>query len=86
MCDSGDIDVAVNVYNPGDYKKPWFELGNWNFNYFRNDINKPNPTAKDVYTRLYGNFFVIEFRFKNEDNLRIEFENIDGSVVKNRQL
>lgn len=86
MCDSGDIDVSVNIYNPGDYRKPWFELGNWNFNYFRNNINKPNPTAKDIYTRLYGNFFVIEFRFRNEDNLRIEFENVDGSVVKNRQL
>lgn len=86
ICDSGDIDVSVNIYNPGDYKKPWFELGNWNFNYFRNNINKPNPTAKDIYTRLYGNFFVIEFRFNNIDNLRIEFENIDGSVVKNRQL
>ena len=86
MCDSGNLDVSVNVYNPGDYKKPWFELGNWNFNYFRNDINKPNPTAKDIYTRLYGNYFVIRFIFNNTDHLRIEFEELDGSVVKNRKL
>lgn len=86
LCDTGFVDVSVEVYNPGDYKKPWFELGNWNFNYFRNNIDKIVPNSKDIYTRIYGNFFIIQFRFTNKDKLRIEFENLDGSVVKNRQL
>lgn len=86
QCDSGDLDVSVTEYNPGDYTKPWYELGNWNFNYFRNNINNLTSNNGDVYTRLFGNYFVVRFIFNNDDNLRIEFEEVDGSVVKNRKL
>lgn len=86
QCDSGDLDVSVTEYNPGNYTKPWYELGNWNFNYFRNNINNLTPDNGDVYTRLFGNYFVVRFIFNNDDNLRIELEEVDGSVVKNRKL
>ena len=86
MCDSGLIDVSVdtnsakNVFN--NYKKPWWEFGNWNFNYFR-DI-KQGVSSHDIMSRLYGNYFIIDFIFYDDNNpynQKIEFENLDVKLI-----
>ena len=61
------------------YKKPWWELGNWNFNYLRN--NKDNDLR--FPSRLYGNYFIIRFVVK-DDYRRIEFESLDYQVTKDK--
>ena len=62
-----------------NYKKPWWELGNWNFNYLRDkkqgDVRFPS--------RLYGNYFVIRFILK-DDYRRIEFESLEYQITKDK--
>jgi len=86
MCDSGLIDVSVdtnsakNVFN--NYKKPWWEFGNWNFNYFRD--TKQGVSSHDIMSRLYGNYFIIDFIFYDDNNpynQKIEFENLDVKLI-----
>lgn len=84
---TGEIDININTTNKFNrYSKPWFELGNWNFNYFRNKISTYNGSGSDKLTRIYGNYIVIKFTFNNKDKVCIEFENLNGSVSKQRKL
>ena len=61
------------------YKKPWWELGNWNFNYLR---NKKQGNVK-FPSRLYGNYFVVSFTIF-DSLLRVEFESLDYQVTKDK--
>jgi len=84
---TGEININVDTTNKFNrYFKPWFELGNWNFNYFRNKISTYNDSSSDKLTRIYGNYIVIKFTFDNKDKVCIEFENLNGSVSKQRKL
>lgn len=87
-CDSFDMSLDttgdVNRYNR--YKLPYFELGNWNFNYFRNNIPAHPGEPSDRLRRIYGNQIVVRFIFKNADNKRIEFETLDCIVTKQRNV
>lgn len=84
---TGEININVDTTNKFNrYFKPWFELGNWNFNYFRNKISTHNGSGSDKLTRIYGNYIVIKFTFDNKDKVCIEFENLNGSVSKQRKL
>lgn len=84
---TGEIDINIDTTNKFNrYSKPWFELGNWNFNYFRNKISTYNGSGSDKLTRIYGNYIVIKFTFNNRDKVCIEFENLNGSVSKQRKL
>lgn len=84
---TGEIDINIGTTNKFNrYSKPWFELGNWNFNYFRNKISTYNGSGSDKLTRIYGNYIVIKFTFDNKDKVCIEFENLNGSVSKQRKL
>lgn len=90
-CNTGQIDISIetgkdNVNKFNRFKKPYFELGNWNFNYFRNNINSGVSPKSDILTRIYGNYICIRFIFDNKDKCRIEFENLTGSVSKQRKL
>ena len=83
---TGKLDININedtknLYN--NYKKPYWELGNWNFSYLRNNI-KDYKNYGDAFnmSRIYGNYFVIEFEFTNKDGKRIEFEDFGYSVIK----
>lgn len=91
-CDTKDLNIFINkhketinsVKNPN---KPYRELGNWNFNYIRNNIAKyDNDRIKsDNITRFYGNWFVITFKFTPNtigENC-IEIESIDYKITKN---
>ena len=62
-----------------NYKKPWWELGNWNFNYLR-DKKQGNVRFP---SRLYGNYFVIRFILK-DDYRRIEFESLEYQITKDK--
>ena len=86
LCDSGEIDVSVDdesVKNLlANYNKPWWEFGNWNFNYFR-DI-KQGTSSHDIMSRIYGNYFVIDIIFYDDENpypQKIEFENLDVKLI-----
>lgn len=84
---TGEIDINIDTTNKFNrYFKPWFELGNWNFNYFRNKISTYAGNSSDKLTRIYGNYIVIKFTFDNKDKVCIEFENLNGSVSKQRKL
>lgn len=87
-CDSLDMNINItnnpNVYNR--YKLPYFELGNWNFNYFRNNIPAHPGEPSDRLRRIYGNQIVLRFVFDNNGNNRIEFETLDCVVSKQRNV
>lgn len=66
-----------------NYTRPYWHLGNWNFNYLRNKIADHRPTHfDDNNSMLYGNYFILEFAFINEDNLRVEFESLNYNITK----
>lgn len=85
--DTGLLNILVNDESPNtgknraimNYKKPWWELGNWNFNYLR-DSKQGNVKFP---TRLYGNYFVIRFILK-DDYRRIEFESLEYQITKDK--
>lgn len=87
-CDTLDMNISINSdpnrYNR--YKLPYFELGNWNFNYFRNNIPAHPGEISDRLRRMYGNKLVVRFIFNNTDNKRIEFETLDCIVTKQRNV
>lgn len=85
--DTGLLDILIDDESPNtrknrsimNYRKPWWELGNWNFNYLRDSkqVNAKFPT------RLYGNYFVIRFVLK-DDYRRIEFESLEYQITKDK--
>ena len=80
-----DILIDDQTYNTGkntsvmNYKKPWWELGNWNFSYLR---DKKQGKVK-FPTRLYGNYFIVSFTVF-DDMRRIEFETLDYQATKDK--
>lgn len=85
--DTGNLDISitdVNEYNK--WKKPYFELGNWNFNYLKDNINKYPDIKSANITRIYGNYIIINFVFDNKDGELIEFEDIYPVISKQRSL
>ncbi len=87
LIDTGELDITIDNENDKNifcnYTKPYWDLGNWNFNYLRNNIvNHASKPFTDVYSRLYGNYFIIEFTFNNEDELKVEFEELDCKLIK----
>lgn len=84
QCD--DIIVGNKVINRKNtsvmnYKKPWWEYGNWNFNYLRNIKNIINRKA-DFMSRLYGNYFIIQIWF-GDITQRVEFETLNCKLTNN---
>ena len=91
--DTGVIDINCDTINNENrrntsvmnYKKPWWQFDNWNFNYLR-DIKNASPNLRAQFmSRLYGNYFVIELTF-NDDSNRIEFETLDCKLIANRTI
>lgn len=89
LIDTGEIDISQSEdnFNNIDIKpifKPYYDLGNWNINTLKNNIIGYNTKKDDELSRLYGNYFVIEFKFKNIDLNQIEFESISANLTSNR--
>lgn len=84
-CNTGELDIKViknNINSVRDYKKPYRELGQWNYNYIRNNCsNYPVNDRSDNMTRFYGNWFVVKFTFESDDCINIE--SLDCKFVKN---
>lgn len=85
--DTDDIDINIDKLNEfNKYKKPWYELTQYNFNYFRNAIKEHPTVISDKLRRVYGNYFVVRFIFNNSDNKRIEFESLECAQTQFRKL
>ena len=65
-----------------EHTKPYWELGNWNFNYLRD--KKQIQDDENYPSRLYGNYFVVSFILK-DDFRRIEFESLGYFVSKDKK-
>ena len=91
-CDTNEMDISVELTDPkynrfNNYKKPWYELTKWNYNYFRDRITThPTTNISDKLRRIHGNQFAINFKFTNNDtnNLRFEFESLECQFTNNR--
>lgn len=59
-----------------NYNKPYWNDGNWIFNYIRDNVNNTNIDFSKK-ARIKGNWFVITFTFNNNDNKIIEFDTIN---------
>lgn len=77
--ESVDPNEHKNIF--GNYKKPYWDLGNWNFSYLRNMIGNEDDQSATVMSRLYGNYFIIEFEFLMQDR-RIDFESLNYKISR----
>lgn len=84
--DTGVLDILVNSEDAknvfGNYDKPYWDLGNWNFSYLR---NTKDSIIDDIVSRLYGNWFVFEFVINNDDN-KVEFESLMVNLSKDKRV
>ena len=84
--DTNELDVQIPYipYGTGhntfmNYTKPYYDRGNWNFNYLFNKREQSN-------TRIYGNYLMIDFKLKdsndtNTNNVMIEDVNFNISAI-----
>lgn len=84
---TGELDILIDKEKAKnafcDYTKPYWELGNWNYSYLRNNIaNRNNYGDAFNMSRIFGNYFVVEFTFSNTDNLKVEFEELKYKINK----
>ena len=79
--DTGWIDIKIDTNNDKNkfmnYTKPYWHLGNWNFNYLRNQISK--QLGNDFMSKLYGNYFIISIIF-GDSNEKVEFESLGYNI------
>ena len=85
--DTGWLDIKIdteeskNVFS--NYDKPYWDLGNWNFNYLRNKLS--DKLGLDFMSKLYGNYFIISIIF-GDSNERIEFESLGYNITKDKRI
>ena len=84
--DTNELDVQIPYipYGTGhntfmNYTKPYYDRGNWNFNYLFNKREQSN-------TRIYGNYLMIDFKLKDRNdsdtnNIMIEDVNFNISAI-----
>jgi predicted DNA-binding protein (MmcQ/YjbR family) len=75
--DTCNIDISQNISNNKKLSKlefskyPWYEKGRWNFNYFRNKINRTDLSYDDM-SLVYGKYIVVRFIFSNTSKFKLE--------------
>lgn len=83
LTDTGELNITVNEEVSknifANFDKPYWYLGNWNYNYFRNNI--ANSKISDHMSRIIGNYFIIEFIFDGTEN-QIQFETLNYKLTK----
>lgn len=91
LVDTGWIDVrqANTSYKDVDntvdnYSKPYYQLGNWIFNFIRTK-SITDSSGNIIPTRLFGNYFVVEFNF-GINTEKIEFEFTDLITSKDKRI
>lgn len=81
-----DISNTSQDYNKIDnYKKPHYNKGMWQFNYFRDNIinyvQDGEPENQDNYSLVYGRYFILRFVFHmNEIDKTLRLDNIEINV------
>lgn len=89
--DTGIIDIKIDTEKAknafANYKKPYWDLDNWNFSYLRNKGSQHDGKQiyGDVMSRLYGNYFIASFTFSDSER-RVEFEDLKYNVTKDKKL
>ena len=92
--DTANIDIAIDSESDKNlsvmnYKKPYWEYGNWNFSYFRNKGGINGNIHHDLSSRLYGNYFIIWFSLNNllsDYKQKIEFEDLNCELIVNKTI
>ena len=78
VCDTDYIDISTSIADlnkVSNYKKPYWRMGNWHFNYIRNNISNHEVYDGKDYSKMFGNWFIINMTCNT--NKQIEYENID---------
>lgn len=89
--DTGVIDIKIDTEKAknafANYKKPYWDLDNWNFSYLRNKGSQHDGKQiyGDIMSRLYGNYFIASFTFSDSER-RVEFEDLKYNVTKDKKL
>lgn len=88
ICDTENLDISVNteINQFDEYKKPHYEKGYWEFNYFRNAINKI-ATETQLLKRLgveNKNQLTHEQQSKFEENLKKYIPSDNRSLLYGR--
>ena len=77
-----NAEVVKNIF--ANFDKPYWDLGVWNFSYLRNRIKElPDGLSANEMSRIFGNYFIIEFVFDNADGRRVEFEELNYNISEN---
>lgn len=85
-CDTGILDIASGddfINEISDYTKPVFMLGNWHFNYIRNNLANYETNGNinnDDVSRFYGRYFIVRFIYSNIV-VDAEFNSIDFNLI-----
>lgn len=81
-CDTGILDTTfkdatVEVNKIMNYAKPYWRFGNWHLNALRNRLADYllNKYGDDECSRIFGNWFVVEFHINS--NEQVELETLD---------
>ena len=89
LIDTKELDILIddeqskNIF--GEYKKPYWNLGNWNFSYLRN--SKDGQSIAELMSRLYGNYFIVSFTLNNKiETNKIEFEDVNYVISKDKMI
>lgn len=89
--DTGILDIKIDTEKAknafANYKKPYWDLDNWNFSYLRNKGSQHDGKQiyGDIMSRLYGNYFIASFTF-SDSKRRVEFEDLKYNVTKDKKL
>ena len=72
LCSTEELDIQTDhKENINDIKKPYYDLGNFTFNYLRD---------KETDSQIFGNFFIVEFIFDRNNEDIIEFESLEYGI------
>ena len=82
-CDTGVLDTTfkdatIEVNKVMNYAKPYWRFGNWHLNALRNRLAEylQNKYGDDECSRIFGNWFVVEFYINS--NEQVELETLDA--------
>lgn len=74
-----DINVNNNPNSYNSYKYPYYDRGKWNFNYFRNYVEREDSDDRSL---IYGKYIVCRFIFNNDNNVKFKLEGVEFKVNK----
>ena len=70
LCETELLDITADLNNKNS-EKPYYDLGNFIFNNLRD---------KTTNNQIFGNFFIVEFTFEDNQTDVIEFESLEYGI------